>query len=47
MEEERLEAGSEEMRPHPNLPLRGEGTSAFPLLLGEDKGEVYDEDYET
>ncbi len=37
-------------RPHPNLPLRGEGTSGlpshemisnFPLLLGEDEGEVY------
>lgn len=28
-------------RPHPILPLRGEGTSKYPLLLGEDKGEVY------
>lgn len=28
-------------RPHPNLPLRGEGTSESPLPLGEDEGEGY------
>jgi hypothetical protein len=45
---ERDEAISDTHRPHPNLPLRGEGTSEFPLLLrvpirgmGGDEGEVY------
>jgi hypothetical protein len=39
--DENDEAISDTHRPHPNLPLRGEGTSEFPLLLGEDEGEVY------
>ena len=35
------------LRPHPKLPdpalmgARGEGTFEFPLLLGEDQGEVF------
>ena len=40
----RLEAGGREVmighRPHPCLPLTGEGVLKIPRLLGEDEGEV-------